>query len=136
MTPRNQNPGREACRSYKERSWACFVSARQKIAFCCHIESDIRLWFYRDGPRPLALPQRAAIILNPDLPGPSAYMPSLEAAARSLKVVPTIAPVHSDAEVETAIIAFGLAKLSSEVQHLTARKQLNQKTDLNTSTVT
>ena len=32
-------------------------------------------------------------------------MPSLETAARSLKVVPTIAPVHSDVEIETAIIA-------------------------------
>jgi putative ABC transport system substrate-binding protein len=51
--------------------------------------------------------KRAAIMLNPDLPGPSAYMPSLEAAARSLKVVPIIAPVHSDAEIETTIIALG-----------------------------
>ena len=34
-------------------------------------------------------------------------MPSFEAAARSLKVTPIIAPVHSDAEIETAIIALG-----------------------------
>jgi hypothetical protein len=34
-------------------------------------------------------------------------MPSLETAARSLKVEPSIAPVHSDAEIETAIIALG-----------------------------
>jgi putative ABC transport system substrate-binding protein len=34
-------------------------------------------------------------------------MPSLETAARSLKVVPIIAPVHSDVEVETAIDALG-----------------------------
>ena len=34
-------------------------------------------------------------------------MPSLETAARSLKVAPTIARVHSDAEIETAIIALG-----------------------------
>jgi putative ABC transport system substrate-binding protein len=34
-------------------------------------------------------------------------MPSFETAARSLKVVPIIAPVHSDVEVETAIIALG-----------------------------
>jgi hypothetical protein len=34
-------------------------------------------------------------------------MPSFEAAARSLKVVPIIAPVHSDAEIETAVIALG-----------------------------
>ena len=40
--------------------------------------------------------------------GPSmAYMPSLETAARSLKVVPIIAPVHSDTEIETAITALG-----------------------------
>jgi putative ABC transport system substrate-binding protein len=31
----------------------------------------------------------------------------LETAARSLKVAPTTAPVHSDAEIETAIIALG-----------------------------
>jgi putative tryptophan/tyrosine transport system substrate-binding protein len=30
-------------------------------------------------------------------------MPSFEAAARSLKVVPIAAPVHSDAEIETVI---------------------------------
>jgi putative ABC transport system substrate-binding protein len=34
-------------------------------------------------------------------------MPSLETAARSLKVVQTIAPVHTDVEIETAIIALG-----------------------------
>jgi putative ABC transport system substrate-binding protein len=34
-------------------------------------------------------------------------MPFLETAARSLKVEPTIAPVHSDVEIETAIIALG-----------------------------
>ena len=34
-------------------------------------------------------------------------MPSLETAARSLKVAPITAPVRSDAEIETAIIAFG-----------------------------
>jgi putative ABC transport system substrate-binding protein len=32
-------------------------------------------------------------------------MPSFETAARSLKVVPIIAPVHSDVEIEAAIIA-------------------------------
>jgi putative ABC transport system substrate-binding protein len=51
--------------------------------------------------------KRAAIMFNPDLPPASAYMPSLEMAARSLKVVPTIAPVHSDGEIATAIIALG-----------------------------
>ena len=34
-------------------------------------------------------------------------MPSLEAAARSLKVVPIAAPVRSDVEIETAIVALG-----------------------------
>ena len=34
-------------------------------------------------------------------------MPPLERAARSLKVVPIITPVHSDAEIETAITALG-----------------------------
>jgi putative ABC transport system substrate-binding protein len=33
--------------------------------------------------------------------------PSFEAAARSLKVEPIITPVHSDVEIETAIIALG-----------------------------
>jgi putative tryptophan/tyrosine transport system substrate-binding protein len=34
-------------------------------------------------------------------------MPSLETAARSLRVVPIIAPVHSDVEIEVAITALG-----------------------------
>ena len=34
-------------------------------------------------------------------------MPSFEAAAQSLKVAPIIGPVHSDVEIETAIIALG-----------------------------
>jgi putative tryptophan/tyrosine transport system substrate-binding protein len=48
---------------------------------------------------------RVAIIFNPDTSTASAFMPSLETAARSLKVVPTIVSVHSDGEIETAIIA-------------------------------
>ena len=48
--------------------------------------------------------KRAAIMFNPDLPPASAYMPSLETAARSLKVAPIITPVHGDVEIETAII--------------------------------
>jgi putative ABC transport system substrate-binding protein len=51
--------------------------------------------------------KRASILFNPDLPAVSAYMPSLEMAARSLKVVATIAPVRNDVEIETAIIALG-----------------------------
>jgi len=51
--------------------------------------------------------KRAAIMFNPDTAPVSAYMPSLETAARSLKVEPIPAPVHSDIEIETAIIALG-----------------------------
>jgi putative ABC transport system substrate-binding protein len=51
--------------------------------------------------------KRAAIIFNPDMVSASAHVPSLETAARSLKLVPIIALVHSDAEIETAIIALG-----------------------------
>jgi putative ABC transport system substrate-binding protein len=51
--------------------------------------------------------KRAAIIFNPDTVGVSPYMPSLETAARSLNVVPIMVPVHSDAEIEAAIIVLG-----------------------------
>src|SRR6516162_3015996 len=51
--------------------------------------------------------KRAAIMFNPDLFPVPVYTPSFETAARSLKVVPIIAPVHSDVEIETAIMAFG-----------------------------
>jgi putative ABC transport system substrate-binding protein len=51
--------------------------------------------------------KRAAIMFNPDTSPASAYIPSLETAARSLKVAPIIAPIHSNAEIETAIAAFG-----------------------------
>ena len=40
--------------------------------------------------------KRAAIMFNPDTAPVSVFMPSFETAARSLKVVPIIAPVHSD----------------------------------------
>src|SRR6516162_6154565 len=50
---------------------------------------------------------RLAIMFNPDTAPVSTYMPSLETAARSLKIVPTIAHVHSDVEIETAIVALG-----------------------------
>jgi putative ABC transport system substrate-binding protein len=46
-------------------------------------------------------------MFNPDSAPVSATMPSFETAARSLKVVPIAAPVHSDAEIESAIIALG-----------------------------
>jgi len=51
--------------------------------------------------------KRAAIMFNPDTTPASVYMPSFEAAARSLKVVPVTAPVHSDVAIETAIKALG-----------------------------
>jgi putative ABC transport system substrate-binding protein len=51
--------------------------------------------------------KRAAIMFNPDTAPASAYMPTFEAAARSRKIVPIIAPVRSDREIETAIIALG-----------------------------
>jgi putative ABC transport system substrate-binding protein len=45
-------------------------------------------------------------MFNPDT-APVIFMPSLETAARSLKIEPIIAPVHSDVEIEAAIIALG-----------------------------
>jgi putative ABC transport system substrate-binding protein len=51
--------------------------------------------------------KRAAFMFNPDASSGLAQMPSFEMASRSLKVEPIIAPVHSDVEVETAIIALG-----------------------------
>jgi putative ABC transport system substrate-binding protein len=51
--------------------------------------------------------KRAAIMFNPDSAPVSTFMPFLETAARSLKVALIIAPVHRDAEIETAIIALG-----------------------------
>jgi putative ABC transport system substrate-binding protein len=52
--------------------------------------------------------KRAAIIFNPDFAATGwVYMHSLETAARSLKVEPIITPIHSDVEMESAIIALG-----------------------------
>jgi putative ABC transport system substrate-binding protein len=51
--------------------------------------------------------KRAAIMFDPEAASVSTYMPSFETAARSLKIVPIIAPVHSDEEIETAVIALG-----------------------------
>jgi putative ABC transport system substrate-binding protein len=51
--------------------------------------------------------KRAAIMFNPDTAPASAYMPSVETAARSLKVVPIAVPVHDEMEIETAIIDLG-----------------------------
>jgi NAD(P)-dependent dehydrogenase (short-subunit alcohol dehydrogenase family) len=46
-------------------------------------------------------------MFNPDTAPASAFIPTFETAARSLKVAPIVAPVHSDAEIETAITALG-----------------------------
>jgi putative ABC transport system substrate-binding protein len=51
--------------------------------------------------------KRVAIMFNPDTAPASTYTPSFETAARSLKVEPVTAPVHSDVEIETAIVALG-----------------------------
>jgi putative ABC transport system substrate-binding protein len=51
--------------------------------------------------------KRAAFMFNPDAALVSTYMPSFETAARSLKVEAITAPVHSEVEIETAIIALG-----------------------------
>jgi putative ABC transport system substrate-binding protein len=51
--------------------------------------------------------KRAAAMFNPDTAPASAHMPPFETAARSLKILPIVAPVHSDVEIETAIIALG-----------------------------
>jgi putative ABC transport system substrate-binding protein len=51
--------------------------------------------------------KRVAIMFNPDTAPVSTYFPSFEMAAQSLKVVPITAPVHSDVEIEAAIIALG-----------------------------
>jgi putative ABC transport system substrate-binding protein len=51
--------------------------------------------------------KRAVIVFNPDLAFQSVYIPSLETAARSLKVELITAPVHSDVDIETAVIALG-----------------------------
>jgi Uncharacterized protein conserved in bacteria (DUF2213) len=52
--------------------------------------------------------KRAAVMFNLETSSLLTYMrPPLETAARSLKVVPIMTPVHGDAEIETAITALG-----------------------------
>jgi putative ABC transport system substrate-binding protein len=59
--------------------------------------------------------KRAAIMFNPDtadrqfgrLRGGSSFMASFETAARSLKVVPILAPVRDEVEIETVVVALG-----------------------------
>jgi putative ABC transport system substrate-binding protein len=51
--------------------------------------------------------KRAAIMFNPSAAPVSSFLPSFETAARSLKIVPIISPVHTELEIETAITAVG-----------------------------
>jgi putative ABC transport system substrate-binding protein len=51
--------------------------------------------------------KRAAIMFNPETAPVSSLVPSFETAARSLKVEAITAPVHSGAEIETAIVVLG-----------------------------
>ena len=50
---------------------------------------------------------KRAVMMFIDTPNASVYLPSLEAAARARKVAPIVAPVHGDAEIETAINDLG-----------------------------
>jgi putative ABC transport system substrate-binding protein len=54
--------------------------------------------------------KRVAIVFNPDTAPVSSFVPSFETAARSLKVALITAPVHSDLEIETAIMALGASR--------------------------
>jgi putative tryptophan/tyrosine transport system substrate-binding protein len=52
--------------------------------------------------------RRVPVMFNPDTaPFVRSYQPSFEAAARSLKVEPILAPVHSEADIETIITSLG-----------------------------
>jgi putative ABC transport system substrate-binding protein len=51
--------------------------------------------------------KRAAIMFNPDNLAQLVLLPPFETAARSLKIVPIVAPVHDDSEMETAINDLG-----------------------------
>jgi putative ABC transport system substrate-binding protein len=51
--------------------------------------------------------KRAAVMFDPDDPGASVYVPSLETAAAALKVALIPAPVHGDVEIERAIRDLG-----------------------------
>jgi putative ABC transport system substrate-binding protein len=53
--------------------------------------------------------KRATIMFNPNTApyARSYYLPAFEAAAQSFKVAPIVAPVHSEAEIETVITSLG-----------------------------
>jgi ABC-type uncharacterized transport system substrate-binding protein len=68
--------------------------------------------------------KRAAIMFNPDTAAASAYMPSFETAARSLKIALISAPVHNAIEIETAIIAAFCAARSRAISRCSSRQNL------------
>jgi putative tryptophan/tyrosine transport system substrate-binding protein len=51
--------------------------------------------------------QRTTIMFNPETTPASTFVPSFQTAARSLKVMPIMAPVRDDTEIERAITALG-----------------------------
>jgi putative ABC transport system substrate-binding protein len=51
--------------------------------------------------------KRVAMMFNPDTFPAATYVPSVETAARSLKVEPIISHIHSDVDIDTAITALG-----------------------------
>jgi len=53
--------------------------------------------------------KRATVMFNPNTApyARSYYLPSFEAAAQSFKLAPIVAPVHSEAEIETVITSLG-----------------------------
>jgi putative tryptophan/tyrosine transport system substrate-binding protein len=62
-----------------------------------------RILFHPDAAASILLPFETAALL----PSETAYFLHFETTARSLKIVPILAPVHDDVEIETAIIALG-----------------------------
>jgi len=75
--------------------------------------------------------KRAAMIFNPDTAngGGSYFRPWFEAAARSRKVEPIVAPVHSDTEIEAVITSLGRESggglvVQAELFNLTHRAQI------------
>jgi putative tryptophan/tyrosine transport system substrate-binding protein len=51
--------------------------------------------------------KRVAVMFNPDTATASYYLPSFEDASRSLKVMPIMAHIHSDAEIEMIMTSLG-----------------------------
>jgi putative tryptophan/tyrosine transport system substrate-binding protein len=51
--------------------------------------------------------KRVAVMFNPDTATASYYLPSFEDASRSLKVMPIMAHIHNDAEIEMIMTSLG-----------------------------